>query len=324
MRTAAIPRFQVYISADGLAEIDGTPIVPELGHSVQEAVLDRLHRLAQQHATPVAATVNDSVDTVHFVLKVFPDGSSRLVDDQPTAPASAAEAVPVPAPAPAAAPVNAVGCSAVAAAISRAHATAAARAAVPVRRLTHASTGRLSEMYAAQLSRIHDLEAEGRVAEAFADATALRESLSESLGAHHECAVEARAIEAYLAHRHGDHRQATVLALGVARIRCGSGDERAPADVARAAAAWQRLDDQQALLVHATELLHMWDTLRSQGLLPPAHTELAEQVRSIVDVLAPRTGPSTGDGDSGGLGELGGGVPHQTRAEHSTRKGTRR
>ncbi|MFF0516490.1 hypothetical protein [Streptomyces sp. NPDC004250] len=278
-----------------MAEIDGMPIIPEPGHAAQEAVLDRLQWLAQQHAAPVTASVNDDVGRVQFVLEVFPDGSSRLVDDQPG-------------PTSAAAPVDAAAFSAVATAISHAHAAAAARAATPVRGLTRASTERLSERYAVQLSRIRALEAEDRVAEAFADATALRESLSESLGTHDECAVEARAVEAHLAHLHGDHREATVLALGVARIRCASGDERAPAAVARATAAWQRLDDQPALLVHATELLHMWDALRSQGQLTRSHTLLANQVRSAVDSLSQpteteesntlsSTAPRTGAGD---------------------------
>ncbi|GGL84575.1 hypothetical protein GCM10010095_81680 [Streptomyces anthocyanicus] len=322
MRTAVIPRFQVYISDDGLAEIDERPIVPEAGHTAQEAVLDRLQWLAQQHATPVTATVNDSADTVNFVLEVFPDGSSRLVDDQGDAPASTVETAP--APAPAAAPVNAVGLSAVAAAISRAHATAAARSAAPARGLTRASTGHLSEKYAAHLARIHDMEAQGRVAEALTDARALRESLSKTLGVHHECAVEARAMEAYLAHLHGDHGEATVLALGVARLRCGSGDERAPADVARATVAWQRLDGQHTRLAHATELLHMWEALRSQGPLTPVHTELAGQVRSLVDALAPHAPPRNGNPDTAGHRHHGVAIPQQTRSGHGTHKQPRR
>ncbi|MFI1539453.1 hypothetical protein [Streptomyces anandii] len=142
--------------------------------------------------------------------------------------------------------------------------------------------------HAERIGRINASAAGGRLDEAYADASALREHLTGSLGPGHPHALEARAVEAYLAHLRGDHREATVLALGVARIRCGARDGRAAAEVARAAAAWQRIDDDGALLVHGRELLHMWDRLRLMGLLPPGHTALVGQVRRQVDALAAR------------------------------------
>lgn len=125
----------------------------------------------------------------------------------------------------------------------------------------------------------------GRLDEAFARATALRESLTGSVGAEHPHAVEARSVEAYLAYLRGDHREAVVLALAVARIRCGAGDERAASDVARAAAAWQQLDDSRTAVAHGRELLHMWGVLNRRGPLPPGHVELAEQVHRYVTAL---------------------------------------
>ncbi|GAA2606543.1 MULTISPECIES: hypothetical protein [Streptomyces] len=297
MKTAATPRFEVYLSDDGLAEIDGERIVPEPGHAVQEAVLNRLQWLAQQHAAPVTATVNGSADTVHFVLEVLPDGSSRLIDDQTEeAPTPESEAAPVSAVAAVDAPVRSPDSSAVAAAIARARATAtASRASTADRRLARAATGYLSQEHTAQLAHIHGLEAEGRVYEAFVGATALREALSASLGPEHAGTVEARAVEAYLAHLHGSHREATTLALGVARIRCRSGDEQAPADVARATAAWRRLDDRRALLTHGTELLLMWDALQSRDLLTPTYEELAQHVRhQVAHLSSNRKNGSTG------------------------------
>ncbi|MFD7064641.1 hypothetical protein [Streptomyces sp. NPDC059906] len=301
MKTAVVPRFEVYLSDDGLAEIDGERIVPEPGHAVQEAVLNRLQWLAQQHAAPVTATVNGSADTVHFVLEILPDGSSRLIDDQTEeAPTPESEAAPASAVAAVDAAVRGPDSSVVAAAIARARATAtASRASAADRRLARAATGYLSQEHTAQLAHIHGLEAEGRVHEAFAGATALREALSDSLGPEHAGTVEARAVEAYLAHLHGSHREATILALGVARIRCRSGDERAPADVARATAAWRRLDDRQALLTHGTELLHMWDALQSRDQLAPAYEEIAQHVRDQVAHLSgDRTDGSAGAGES--------------------------
>ncbi|MFF2212994.1 hypothetical protein [Streptomyces antibioticus] len=141
------------------------------------------------------------------------------------------------------------------------------------------------EGIAERVVRINALTVTGRLDEAFAEATGLRESLSGAAGAGHPYALEARALEAYVAHLRGDHRQATVLALSVARIRCGAGDERAPTEVARAAAAWQLLDDDRAVVVHGRELLGMWDALSRRGPLPPGHTELAAQVRALVESL---------------------------------------
>ncbi|MGW7384544.1 hypothetical protein [Streptomyces sp. NPDC054794] len=126
----------------------------------------------------------------------------------------------------------------------------------------------------------------GRLNEAYADASAVRESLTDTLGDGHPDALEARSMEAYLAHLRGDHREATVLALGVARIRCGAWDGQAPAEVARAAAAWQRIDDHRAAMLHGRELLHMWIQLDLRGLLPPGDAALAGQVRRHVDALA--------------------------------------
>ncbi|BFO21943.1 hypothetical protein SHKM778_83310 [Streptomyces sp. KM77-8] len=122
---------------------------------------------------------------------------------------------------------------------------------------------------AERIRRVNEATTAGRLDEAYADATALRERLAAAVGAEHPHAVEARALEAYLAHRCGLHREATVLALGVARIRCRAGDGRAAADVARATAAWLCLDDDRAIAAHGTELLRMWNALRKHGALTP-------------------------------------------------------
>ncbi|MGW3283881.1 hypothetical protein ACWDR3_04440 [Streptomyces sp. NPDC001002] len=252
-------RFEVRICDEGFAEIDGDPLVPAPGESVHEAVLDELQRRAEECAAVVEATVHDGPGAPHFVLSVSPDGSSSVLVPEPEQ---------APAPAPAAA-------SAVATAVARARA--------------RATTGAVTDVpaeLAEQVGRIQESAAAGRLDEAFARATALREELTGSTGASHPCAVEARALEAYLAHLRGDHRQAVVLALAVARIRCGAMDGRAAADVVRAAAAWQQLDDERALIVHGRELLHMWAALDRGGLLPPGDAELAGLVREEVEALA--------------------------------------
>ncbi|WP_051742157.1 hypothetical protein [Streptomyces xylophagus] len=290
-------RFKVYVSDEGLAEINGDPLVPAPGQSVHEAVLDQLHRYAEESGAAVDATVGDGPGTAHFVLRVLPDGSSHVLayesgEAPEPEPRSASQPEPEPAfePAPDVAPpppvtpppAAASATSAIATAVARARATAATRTAaqelVPAVGLP---PGGLSE----QIGRINALGIAGRLDEAFARATALRESLTGSVGAEHPHAVEARAVEAYLAYLRGDHREAVVLALAVARIRCGAGDERAPTDVARAAAAWQQLDDSRVAVAHGRELLHMWGMLNRRGPLPPGHTELAEQVHRYVKAL---------------------------------------
>lgn len=231
-------RFEVHISDEGFAGIDGEPLDLDAGRSVHEAVLDRLRQYAEQRGAPVEATVNDGPGTTHFVLEVAPDGSSRVVI--PADPASAPPSAPLP-----------------------------ADLAEPV-------------------TRINALTSDGRLDEASAAATALRENLTASLGAEHPDTLEARAMEAYLAHLRGDHREATVLALDVARTMCRTGDAQAPAAVARAAAAWRRLDDDRTAVTHGRELLRLCDSLHGAGLLPPDHADLARRVRRRLEKLTSR------------------------------------
>ncbi|MFE5141189.1 hypothetical protein ACFRDV_26545 [Streptomyces fagopyri] len=286
-----LDRFKVYVSDDGLAEINGDPLVPAPGQSVHEAVLDQLHRYAEDSGAAVDATVGDGPDAAHFVLRVLPDGSSHvLAYDSGETPGPEPRSASRPGPGPVFEPsaddappptVTATAVTAIATAISRAHATTT-RTAVPE---PVPGVDLLPAELAEQIGHINTLGVAGRLDEAFARATALRERLTGSLGAEHPHAVEARAMEAYLAHLRGDHRESVVLALAVARMRCGAGDERAPMDVARAAAAWQRLDDFQAAVTHGRELLHMWDMLGRRGPLPSGHAELAEEVHRYVTTL---------------------------------------
>lgn len=257
-------RFEVHISDEGFAGIDGEPLVLDAGRSVHEAVLDRLRRYAEQRGAPVEATVNDGPGTTHFVLQVAPDGSSRVI--MPTDPTSAPEPALDPPPHPTPSP-----------------ATASARPATGA-----PPSAPLPADLAEPVIHINALTAAGRLDEASAAATALREDLTASLGAEHPDTLEARAMEAYLAHLRGDHREATVLALDVARIMCRTDDAQAPAAVARAAAAWRRLDDDRAAVTHGRELLRLCDSLHGKGLLPPGHATLARRVRRRLEKLTAR------------------------------------
>lgn len=119
---------------------------------------------------------------------------------------------------------------------------------------------------------------------AFVLASALREHLSLRRGAEDELALEARAIEAYIAYRREDYMLSTVLALTVARIRCRTDLNRAAPEVARATAAWQRLYDEGQVATRGQELLHMWERLSAEGLLlEPSHQAMAQAVRSRLE-----------------------------------------
>lgn len=129
---------------------------------------------------------------------------------------------------------------------------------------------------------------------AFVLASALREHLTLRRGAEDELALEARAIEAYLAFRRGDYTLSTVLALTVARIRCRTDLARAAPEVARATAAWQRLLDESQVATRGQELLHMWERLSEEGVpLEPAHQAMARAVRNRLEQHAlERRGPA--------------------------------
>ncbi|MBQ0827506.1 hypothetical protein [Streptomyces tagetis] len=312
-------RFDVYMSDDGLAYIDGDPLAPAPDASVHEAVLDRLQRHAERYGTSVEATVTDGPGETHFVLEVAPDGSSRVLVPEETPEEAAAPEEPT-------APEPEAPASAIATAVARARATAAARTPPPNPAPEHPDprpeprpedapepedtpepegapdeprTSRdvidelsapvvavdLAPELAERIARINVLASAGRLDEAFDDATELRETMTAQVGAAHPNALEARSVAAYLAHLRGDPREATVLALGVARIRCGAGDRRAPEEVARAAAAWQHLDDDRAVVIHGRELLHMWGRLDARGRLSPEQVALAERVRGHVEAL---------------------------------------
>ncbi|KIF69143.1 hypothetical protein HY68_11960, partial [Streptomyces sp. AcH 505] len=99
--------FTVYISDNGLAEIDGDPLVPAPEQSVHEAVLDQLHRFAQQRGTAVDATVHDSPGAAEFFLRVLPDGSSQVLGAAEPVQEPEPELVAAPEPEPTPEPLSA-------------------------------------------------------------------------------------------------------------------------------------------------------------------------------------------------------------------------
>lgn len=75
------------------ATIDGSRVVAAPGEEIQNAVLNRLHRLALAVGHPVLATIHDRRIGYSVPLRVDPDGSSHLAADPvPTAPEEEAAA----------------------------------------------------------------------------------------------------------------------------------------------------------------------------------------------------------------------------------------
>ncbi|GGM95509.1 hypothetical protein [Streptomyces fuscichromogenes] len=150
----------------------------------------------------------------------------------------------------------------------------------------------------ARVERITQHAQRGELHAASVLASALREHLTLRRGAEDELALEARAIEAYLAYLRGDYMLSTVLALTVARIRCRTDLSRAAPEVARATAAWQRLLDEGQVATRGQELLHMWEHLSAEGYLrEPAHQAMAQAVRTRLargdrSVPAPAAAPA--------------------------------
>lgn len=259
--------FDVYVSDESSAVLNGERVTAAVGQSIHEAILDLLQRHARARQEPVQATVFDRPDARTFRIEVAPDGSSRIPEPYGD------DAAPTSADSP----------------TGRRHNVVAAGAA----RETAEETP-VPASLADRVHRIKETVLQGDTEHASVLAAALHERLTSDHGADHPHSLEARAMEAYVAHVDGDHRLATVLSLGVARIRCGLGDTRAGDDVMRATAAWQWLHDDRAAAAHGRELLNLWAHLEGKGLLTPARTEAMRLVRQRLVALG--AAPATGAG----------------------------
>ncbi|PPS87974.1 tetratricopeptide repeat protein [Streptomyces sp. MH60] len=77
------------------ATVDGSPVVAAPGEEIQNAVLNRLHRLALAAGRPVLATIHDRRLGYSVPLRVDPDGSSHLAAEPvPTTPEEASVQAP--------------------------------------------------------------------------------------------------------------------------------------------------------------------------------------------------------------------------------------
>ncbi|WP_145968926.1 hypothetical protein [Streptomyces hyaluromycini] len=247
----ASAHFEILIGDNDTAQVNGEPMFRDSQRPIHELVLDLLQGHARRLGAAVEAVIDSRPGLTTFRLEVAPDGSSRILTLDASSGAEEARQ-PLPETAEPAAAVK--------------ESASTGGTPVPARLLD-------------RVRAINRAAADGDVRHALEMASALRVHLADVEGHDHAHTLEARAMEAYLAYLYGEHRQATVLALGVARIRCRDGDARVPDDLARATASWRRLEDDAAAVAHGHELLHMYDTLERQELLPSSHRELADLVR---------------------------------------------
>ncbi|NDZ58907.1 hypothetical protein G3I47_16750 [Streptomyces anulatus] len=269
------PHFDVFVFGEHEAHLDGERVGVADGQSVHEAILDLLQQHARDCRGPVRATVFDRPHARTVCIEVAPDGSSRIPGPDEEGSWSAAPS-------------------------AEGESYGSHRGPAPVSHRDPAPAA-----VAERVQHIREAVDGGDTEHAGLLAAALRERLTGDHGAGHPQALEARAMEAYVAHLAGDHPLATSLAIGVARIRCGLGDARAADDVLRATAAWERLLDERAVSAHGRELLHLWTHVAGKRRLDHAHAEAMRLVRQ--HFIAPDTGTR-------GHGGRGTAVPRDTCA----------
>ncbi|MCX5372140.1 hypothetical protein [Streptomyces sp. NBC_00103] len=101
----------------------------------------------------------------------------------------------------------------------------------------------------------------GELALARVQASALERQAAHRFGPEHLYTLEARALEAYVAHLTGDHAAATTLALQVAELRHRQGDLRAREDIERAVAFWESLSSPYTAVPLGRRLLPLWNRI---------------------------------------------------------------
>ncbi|MFF2519441.1 hypothetical protein [Streptomyces sp. NPDC058086] len=265
--------------------------------TVHSAVLDTLHQHAMSLEQPVVADISDHPIEAAFRIQVAPDGSSCILERSTPWPGSDASSDidtdighvknAAGEGSPASAPWGANS--------GEGPATGAAHTISPVRLLPGRAVPPVPvpDHLASSLRHINELLDAGYPNQALVSATALREELTQDAGAEHPDALEARSLEAFIAYLQGDHRNAIVLTLAVARIRCQQQDPSAIVDVTRATAIWQKLSDVRAIATHGSELLRMWHRLASQTQFTTWHAVLTQYIEQRLHENVEQTSSAT-------------------------------
>ncbi|MFD0304061.1 hypothetical protein [Streptomyces sp. NPDC127119] len=286
----------VFISTDGAVTVDGEVIATAAsGDAAQAVVLDRLHQRALDRAAPVQASILDQRRRLVLRIRVREDGASELLEDPlpldasdetgvPTAAQAAAPAVPSPQDGPGAGSGTGPG-SATGTRPARdvehgpyqeydTSVLPMVRRPTPGPRTQPVPTPTASpvpapapapvtvpEELVAGVALVCETVISGELTLAKAQAAALERQAAHRFGPDHLYALEARALEAYVAHLMGEHTAATTLSLQVAALRHRQGDDRAREDIERALASWELLTTPIAAVPLGKRLLPLWNRI---------------------------------------------------------------
>ncbi|MER5495504.1 tetratricopeptide repeat protein [Streptomyces sp. NPDC002490] len=322
---------EVHVTADGAATVGGLPVVGTGEQSLQEAVLDHLHRLVLATGHPVAATVHDARIGYRTPILVTADGASAFAGAPAPLPAphgGAPGAAAPPAPVPSAAPVAPAPAAPVAAAPASAPATPApvtavaaaaappvapgapplppgwsapAPAAPPPPAPASAPAGAPAgagntgpSLLAEPVRRINEAVGMGRIESAAAMAEQSIASAVRTLGAEHAEVLQLRELAAYIAYLAGDAPRSFALSMELARVRRRGNDAvRAFACVQSAAAAWRALRSPAEGLALGHELVTLWDDLAAAGGPAAAERAQLDAARARMGRLAEQVGAGT-------------------------------
>ncbi|MEU9451750.1 hypothetical protein [Streptomyces sp. NPDC048277] len=277
--------FEVTIREDGSALVDGELLRVSGGRPVHIAVLDALQDNARTRGGPVVAVIRDSQEGGTTWLEVTPDGSSRILSH-----AEEAEQTPAPPPA----DLHAARVSAAPPA-----ATGPLLATEPVLEDLFQDPDPSPPPVPDELTQLVLLVQQsvdaGALERASAIAFRLREHSARSFGADHPYTLEAVSLEAFVAHRGGNHRLATTTCLELARFRYLRSEPRAREDLMRAVAAWWLVDDVSFALLRGRAILDLWSEMGQQGEPTAEDVELMSRVNQRINRLsAPSVTPEAG------------------------------
>ncbi|MDX3366091.1 hypothetical protein PV387_08615 [Streptomyces sp. ME02-6987-2C] len=259
---------EVLILGDGSAVIDGVGFPVPDGEPVHVAVLDAMHRQAQARGEPVQATIHDRQERYTTHVEVAPDGSSRVLrhegeEQEPDLGLAASgpglEPLHVgPQSPPPVTPSSASGATDASPAPEALPSTAS-----PTEMDTPAPA--VPEQFGDLVGQITSALDTGNLESAMALAFRLSKITERTFGAGHPQTLEAHALEAFVAHRSGNHRFAATKSLELARFRGDMGDGRAHEELRRAVAAWQLADDMPWAVDFGRSLLTVWSVLAERG-----------------------------------------------------------
>ncbi|MFM9582739.1 hypothetical protein [Streptomyces caniscabiei] len=303
---------EVHVPAHGQVTVGGLPVDAGPGESVQDAVLNYLHRLVLATGHAVNATIHDERIGFSTPLRVVADGSShfageplRLAVDAAASAVGTAEGPgrgPVPqqvthVPTPVAMPEpcvelppEEVPAPAPESAVRVAPEPVTASAALATSQTAPAATtGSVApSLLAEPVLRINEAVQRGRIESAAAMAEQSIASATKSLGGEHPEVLQLRELAAYIAYLAGDAQRSFALSMDLARIRRRQGDMRAHVNVQSAAAAWRAVRDPSQGLTIGRELISLWSELAVDGGSAEVDMQQLEAARARLGRLTER------------------------------------